>query len=241
MEHEHVARLGTRWVNWYAVEEDGRVTIVDGGLPKYIDALPAQLARIGRSEGDIAAIVLTHAHTDHIGTTELLRTRLGVPVHVHEADEELARTQRTTAKRERSMLPYLRYPTVWRGIGHFVASGVAKTKPIAEVQTFTDGAALDVPGRLRVIHTPGHTDGHCALLSESTRVLFAGDALCTFALTGARGPQLMPAAMNLSSAQALASLDRLVGTGAAILFPGHGEPEDDADAAVAAAKRRGPT
>jgi glyoxylase-like metal-dependent hydrolase (beta-lactamase superfamily II) len=238
-----VVRLGTWAVNWYLVEDEGRVTIVDGGLPKYIDQFEPGLASLGRSGADVAAIVLTHAHSDHVGTTERLRTQLGVPVYVHEADAELARTARQTGKTERSILPYLRHAMPWRGIVHLVANGVMKQDPIGEVQTFADGAVLDVPGRLRVIHTPGHVPGHCALVSDAADAVFAGDALCTLnGLTGKRGPQLMAAAMNRDSAQALASLDRLDGTGVTTLYVGHGEPVvGGVDAAIAEAKRRGLT
>jgi glyoxylase-like metal-dependent hydrolase (beta-lactamase superfamily II) len=164
-------------------------------------------------------------------------------VYVHEADEELARTARQSGKPERSILPYLRHAMPWRGIVHLVANGVMKQDPIGEVQTFADGAVLDVPGRLRVIHTPGHVPGHCALVSDAADAVFAGDALCTLnGLTGKRGPQLMAAAMNRDSAQALASLDRLEGTGVTTLYVGHGEPVvGGVDAAIAEAKRRGPT
>jgi glyoxylase-like metal-dependent hydrolase (beta-lactamase superfamily II) len=186
--------------------------------------------------------VLTHAHADHFGVAELLRSELGVPVYVHAEDEELARTSKTMGKNERSLLPYLRHAAAWKLLFELGRNGGMRPRPIAEVQVYSDGDVLDVPGRLRVVHTPGHTDGHCALVAESAGVVFAGDALCSYnALTGARGPQLMPSALNRSNAQALASFDRLKGTGARLLLPGHGEPMDDPDEAVEQAKRRGPT
>jgi glyoxylase-like metal-dependent hydrolase (beta-lactamase superfamily II) len=36
-----------------------------------------------------------------------------------------------------------------------------------------------VPGRPRVLHTPGHTGGHCAFVLEERGALIAGDLLCT--------------------------------------------------------------
>jgi glyoxylase-like metal-dependent hydrolase (beta-lactamase superfamily II) len=58
-------------------------------------------------------------------------------------------------------------------------------------------------------------------------VVFVGDALATLnPLTGRRGPQIAPAAFNVDSAQALASLDRLPG---GLLAFGHGDPLSDAD------------
>src|SRR5947208_3259410 len=85
-----VWRAGTELVNWYLVEDDGRVAIVDAGVPKYRPQLDAALAKMGRSLGDVAAIVLTHAHVDHVGFAEPLRGETGVAVHVHADDEHLA-------------------------------------------------------------------------------------------------------------------------------------------------------
>jgi glyoxylase-like metal-dependent hydrolase (beta-lactamase superfamily II) len=96
---------------------------------------------------------------------------------------------------------------------------------LEDVTTYADGAELDVPGRLTVVRTPGHSHGHSTLLLADRGVLFAGDALCTRnPLTGQTGPQLMPAAVNASTEQALASLDRLEPIEASITLFGHGEP-----------------
>jgi glyoxylase-like metal-dependent hydrolase (beta-lactamase superfamily II) len=108
-------------------------------------------------------------------------------------------------------------------------------------ETFEDAAVLDVPGRPRVIHTPGHTPGHCALLFEQRGALFAGDALCTWnPVTGQLGPQRFPSALNVNNAQALESLDRIEGLEAQVVLPGHGEPyREEPRGAVAAARAAG--
>jgi glyoxylase-like metal-dependent hydrolase (beta-lactamase superfamily II) len=87
-----VWRLSTELVNWYLVEDGDGVTVVDAGAPKYRPQLEVALARLGRSLGDVAAIVLTHAHSDHTGFAEALREETGVPVYVHTEDESLAAT-----------------------------------------------------------------------------------------------------------------------------------------------------
>ena len=45
--------------------------------------------------------------------------------------------------------------------------------------TFGAGDRLDVPGRPRVIHAPGHTEGCVALHFEGHQALLAGDVLCS--------------------------------------------------------------
>ena len=58
------------------------------------------------------------------------------------------------------MLPYFRYPHCLRFLGEWITKGGARPHPIDEVTCFEDGAELPVPGKLRAIHTPGHTKGH---------------------------------------------------------------------------------
>jgi glyoxylase-like metal-dependent hydrolase (beta-lactamase superfamily II) len=215
-----VQRLGSPLVNFYAVEQDGRYTLVDAGLPAFHDQVAAAVGDLSRLD----AIVLTHAHGDHVGVAERLRSEANVPVYVHVADEELARTAKNP-KREGSLLPHLRRPATWRLFAHLIANGGARPPRIQEVTTFTDGEVLDVPGRPRVIATPGHTLGHVALHFTDHGVLFSGDEIVTRnPLTGRRGPQIMPSAFDVSSAQCLASLDRLEALEAAVVAPGHGEP-----------------
>ena len=238
-----VWRCGTELVNWYLVEEGGRVTIVDAGLPGYRPQLDRALARMGRSLGDVAAVLLTHAHVDHVGIAEPVRQETGVAVHVHADDESLARTRKPTRKNERSSLLDLRHPFVYRLIGHMLGAGVMKTKRIAEVTTFSDGETLDLPGHPHVVHTPGHTSGHCSFHLPERGALLVGDALCTLnPVTGRRGPQLMPRSFNLSTATCLDSLAKLQGLAADVVLPGHGEPwRDGVAAAVDAARGAGTT
>jgi glyoxylase-like metal-dependent hydrolase (beta-lactamase superfamily II) len=231
-----VRRFGSRLVNFFLLEEDGRATLVDAGVAGYRRQLDAG------ATGRIAAVVLTHAHADHVGVAEILRGELGVPVYVHEADADLARSAKASGKNEGSMLPYLRHPTAWQLLFELTRNGGAKPRPVHEVRTFSDGAELDVPGRLHAIHTPGHTAGQCVLLAEASGALFAGDAICSLnPLTGETGPQLMPRALTRDVQQALGSLDRLADPRARVILPGHGEPIAEPAAAVERAKRRGPT
>jgi glyoxylase-like metal-dependent hydrolase (beta-lactamase superfamily II) len=84
---------------------------------------------------------------------------------------------------------------------------------------------LDVPGRPRVVFTPGHTAGHCALHLADRGTVITGDALVTLdPYTGHTGPQIVARAATADSAQALRSLDHLAATRASVVLPGHGEP-----------------
>ena len=79
--------------------------------------------------------------------------------------------------------------------------------PIKGVSVFADGEILDVPGRPRVLHAPGHTAGSCALLFEERSVLCTGDLLVTHdVLTGHKGPRSCRRLLNMDTAMALESL-----------------------------------
>jgi glyoxylase-like metal-dependent hydrolase (beta-lactamase superfamily II) len=237
-----VHRLGSERVNWYFVEDEGRVTVVDAGLSGYWNQLEPALAQRGRRLEDVAALVLTHAHSDHTGVAGRLHDH-GVPVFLHEGDRELLRTGKEPWKRESGSLPVLLHVKAWGFFGHMVRNGALKPPHIDDPVAIGDGDELDVPGRPRVIHTPGHTNGHCALHFERHGVLFVGDLLCTWhPVTGRLGPQIMPRAFNVSSEQSLESLARIEGLDANLLLPGHGEPwTEGAAAAVAQARTAGPS
>jgi len=210
--------------------------VFDASVPGYW----AQLEGHGIAPGAVEAVVLTHAHPDHVGVAERLR-QAGAHVYVHEQDEELARTAKPSAKNERSALPYLRYGMAWKLYWHLTRNGALKPNRIAEVRTFADGDVLDVPGQPRVIHTPGHTDGHCAF--HLGGALIAGDLFCTLnPLTGRPGPQTLPGALNRSTPQILESLGAIEDLDADTVYVGHGEPwNDGVRSAVDRARAAGPT
>lgn len=236
-----VHRLGNALVNCYLIEDGNRMTLVDAGLPGFRPQLVEYLHSRGSSLAAIDAVILTHAHSDHVGMAELVRADAPAVVHVHEADAEMARTGKAHPREGRT-LPYLRYPAAWRLFLVSGRLGGARTPDVEAVTTFTDGD-LDVPGRPRVIPTPGHSPGHVAFHLPDRGVLLAGDALCTYnPLTGKRGPQLMPRAFAHDSAQAMASLDALARIDAGLLLLGHGEPwTDGLAAAVQQAREAGVT
>jgi len=219
-----IRRIGEGLVNVYLLEDAGRVTIVDGGVPGYWKDLPTELAAMGRSLDDVRALILTHAHADHVGFAERIRRERAVPVSVHPDDAALARGEAKSARDERG--PGYRGWSI-RAIAGFavfaLTHGMTKVTPIAEVGTFLDGATLDVPGAPRVLHLPGHTAGSVAFHVPARDTLFMGDAFATRnVITGQRGPQFATM-FNADHREAIASLDRLDGLAAGQVLPGHGD------------------
>jgi glyoxylase-like metal-dependent hydrolase (beta-lactamase superfamily II) len=68
-----VHRVEDAHTNWYLIEDEGWLTVVDAGVPRSWDSLREALRELGRRASDIAALVLTHAHFDHLGFAERAR------------------------------------------------------------------------------------------------------------------------------------------------------------------------
>ncbi len=238
-----VHRLAHAAVNVYLVEDDAGVTVVDTGLPATFRQLQSALTDLGRSARDVRAVVLTHAHFDHVGSAREASRQWQVPVWVHSQDQFLA-AHPYRYKHERNRLLYpLRYPKSVPVLTKMAAAGAFFVRGISDTSSYVAGAELDVPGRPRVVFTPGHTLGHCALHLPDRGALISGDALVTLdPYTGGVGPQIVSGAATADSTEALASLSALVDTGAKTVLPGHGEPWYDGVAAAAeAALRAGPS
>ncbi len=248
-----VWNFGHKHINFYAIEDGGKITLVDAGVRHDCKRLLAGLEQIGRSPADIAAVVLTHATFDTTGCAEFLRTKHGVPVFVHAADQALA-TRRESYKPElnkarptRPLYAYTLHLMLPRGwiLGGAMPFLFMNLDPFSvprvdEVTAYDAGSTLDVPGRLTVRHAPGATPGSCILSLPGRGILFSGDALVTRNMhTGAEGPQIGPRRFLCDTAKALDSLSAFNGLDAKLLLPTHGPPwTDGVPAALAAARER---
>ena len=178
--------------NCYIVtnEETKETVIVDpANLSK------AMIGYIEEEELVIKAILLTHAHFDHIMGIDKVIDRYGeMPVYVEESDLELLHT------------PSMNESTVYTN-GYSYPGG----------DVIHDGDVLHLIGEdFRVIHTPGHTKGSCCYYIKDEGVLFSGDTL----FCGSVGRTDFPGG---SSAEIVRSLHKLVDTlpEDTEVFPGH--------------------
>jgi glyoxylase-like metal-dependent hydrolase (beta-lactamase superfamily II) len=238
---EGVHRIEDAYTNWYLIEDGTRLTVVDAGVPTSWTSLEDALLRLGRSMSDIEALVLTHAHYDHVGFAERARRELGIPVYVHENDAPLARHP-WRFDFERSPLYYLAtQPQALPIVAALARNRAFFAPPVKEVQRYDASDTLPVPGSPRLVYTPGHTLGHCSLHLPDRDAVIAGDAIVMLdPYTARKGPCLVARAAVADSQRNLATLDALAATGARTVLTGHGEPwTQGAEAAVARAREAG--
>lgn len=105
---------------------------------------------------ELVAIVLTHAHLDHVGAVEPLRARANVPVYLHPADNQI-------------LADVVRYG---RMFGVPVDPVAPADCTLAHGDTISFGKVT-----LQVLHTPGHSPGSVCLYAADDQVLIAGDTL----------------------------------------------------------------
>lgn len=235
-----IHRVEDAYTNWYLVERDEALTVIDTGVPTSWQSFLSALRELRRRPDEVDAVVLTHAHFDHVGFAERARTELGVAVHVHENDAPLAkRPLQYTHERARTRYFATQFDALPIVLS-LVRARAFWPAPVRDVERFADG---QVPGleEARIVPTPGHTLGHVALHFPERDAVIAGDAVVMLdPYTAEHGPRIVARAATADSERALDSLDALAETGAKTVLTGHGEPwNGGAEAAAEHARRTG--
>ncbi|HSM45153.1 MAG TPA: MBL fold metallo-hydrolase [Acidimicrobiia bacterium] len=217
-----ITRVGDPFVNFYLVEEESRLTMVDGGLPAHRAGLDQALGSMGRALSDIEAILITHAHPDHLGIVESVRRGSGADVFVHELDKQVLQTMSHPVPPV-AIFKHLRHLFFARYLVSLFVGGIHRVEPVTDdVYAFSGGESLDVPGRPITAHTPGHTPGSSVFGFGESDALLTGDSLVTLSLSGRVGPCLVPAPFTEDVRRGEASRAVIEQLGHRWLLPGHG-------------------
>ncbi len=209
--------------NWCVIRDGDAITLVDAAWPRDLPAVLDSLRLVGVAPGQVEAIVLTHAHRDHLGVTERLHTDHGSRVHAHVDEVGHATGEWTERVRVVDLVVRMWRPSVLVFAFDSIRRGGLSPTPVSTVEPFVEGP-LDVPGGLVAVPTPGHTSGHCSFHIPSVGAVLTGDALVNEHVPSGRpGVRLMPGIFTHDEAQADASLDRLAALAADVVIPGHGD------------------
>ena len=167
-----VRRLRIVFVNLYVVEtSDGGFILIDTGIPGTAGLVKNAVARAYGEDARPRAILLTHAHFDHVGNAKALAEAYDVPVYLHPlelpyvtGDAAYAPVDPTPGGAIAFMARFM--PTK----GHDLGDRVRKLPE--------DGSVPELLG-WRWVASPGHSPGHVSFFREADRLLIAGDAFAS--------------------------------------------------------------
>jgi len=180
-------------VNAYLIT-GGDLCLIDTGFgdPASISAIANAFSWANVKLQDLRLIVNTHAHIDHICGAPKLRLFSNAKIAMHKL--EYARIKELQFERNLKQM---------------------------KVDVFLeDGDIIDLKTlELKVIHTPGHTNGHICLYHEESGILFSGDHIISGTPTGTVyvGPP------DGDVAQYLISLKKILRLDLKMILPGHGQ------------------
>ncbi|HLJ50096.1 MAG TPA: MBL fold metallo-hydrolase [Bryobacteraceae bacterium] len=132
-------------------EQTKEAIVVDPG-----DEISQILAVLSRHGLKVKAIIITHAHIDHIGGADKLKAVTGAPVYMNENDQALYDNIDMQAR--------------WLGMAPPERTDI-------DVHT-REGEKIELgDAEFQVLHTPGHTQGSLSIWIPAQNKLVAGDTL----------------------------------------------------------------
>jgi glyoxylase-like metal-dependent hydrolase (beta-lactamase superfamily II) len=196
-------QISLGFVNAFLIVTD-QLTLIDTGIPGSARTILAAVNQLGYKPQDIRKILITHLHGDHTGSLETLRQASGAQVVMHPADAGSYRQGIT-------MRPYQPGPGFLNkilGAGAALRGMPPPGAPHRVDEVVEDGQVLDWAGGVRVVHTPGHTAGHIALLWPAAGgIIICGDAATNMLGNLGYGPLYEDLAEGRRSLSKLAALD----------------------------------
>jgi glyoxylase-like metal-dependent hydrolase (beta-lactamase superfamily II) len=204
----------------YLLEGEAGLTLIDTSIANAGKKILAQLQKAGHQPGDVKQILLTHAHPDHVGGLEVLKSATGAAVICSELEKPVIQGE----------TPVPRSPSGLR-----LPKTVFKRVDVDWV--IEDGEILDgVLGGITAVFTPGHAPGHLSFWQPDRRIIFTGDVIFNW-------PSLrLPFAMlTVDVAENIRSVGKVAALEPSIACFGHAKPmvSNTAEAIYGLAQRSG--
>ena len=201
-----ITRIKCKTDNCYIVSKGRNAILVDTGSGQCIDMVIAECDKY-----DLKLIVLTHVHFDHAENAAALSKRYGVPVAVHQADEELFESFD-----KQKLKCYGLVGCVVLGLSLKVLRETKVERP-SNIIYIKEGDTLNQYGiNAKIIELPGHTNGSIGVDVEEKHLL-VGDAMDNWVL-----PALGHLYYNMEDIKR--SYYKIQALGPRRIYFGHGKP-----------------
>ncbi len=225
-------------VNVYLIKADP-VTLVDSGLfyPPSEKVLNEALIHNGLQMSDIRRVVITHGHLDHYGMAGKIQEDTGAEVIVRSEEMRLMKPDKSHIDSITGTLKSTGMPEELMSLNVAFMSKTPFIYPIQKISTFSDESYLEFSDfKMRMLHMPGHSEGHTCLYWEDENILISGDMLLPD-ISSITSIGFDPGMKNLrrrSLAEMISSMERIGRFNPGLCLPGHGEAFQDPGGLISA-------
>lgn len=151
----HSFSVGPFAENTYLLTQEAKALLIDPGFA-HNHEFEAFMDKLTETGAELMAVILTHAHVDHVLGLQITKDRFDVPVYLNNSDRYL----------------WKNYASQAQMFGLQAQAFSFSPEPLEEQKGWEIG-----PFEFDVLYTPGHSPDHVSLYSEQDQMVIAGDAL----------------------------------------------------------------
>jgi glyoxylase-like metal-dependent hydrolase (beta-lactamase superfamily II) len=206
-------------LNVYVIKGESSSVVIDTGMGDATSNqfIVKEIEKLGLPRNCVSFIINTHEHIEHFSGNHALIEATGAKVIAHPIAAEILEKPTRRLPREDVLETFpeeaVRQLERW-------AVFFKQIKPTKVSRKVDDGDVIDVGGtKLRVIHTPGHAEGHICLYDEERKTLFSGDQVLG---TGTPYVGQWPDGSNGNMKDYIDSLKKLRKLDMKLILPSHG-------------------
>ena len=194
----------------YLIETENSLILLDSGFDKKAKRLIPEIKTVEEETGrSLTSIIVSHHHIDHTAALWKLEEEFNVPIYAHAADLPIILRKKKPPRGE--------------GVLGFIFHQLIKLSRYHPPKAVHDISEKQFP--FKILHLPGHTDGHIALYDETHKTLFSAD-LFTLTEQKIKYPPKFFTQSNKQNKESVRKLYEMLKSKQLLIenvFPSHGE------------------